>query len=302
MRPTKGLFAFGFFAVSLAAVCTFSTKARAQPLPPLPSSGSDAQPSGPLPPTSGSTDGPLPDTSPPPPPPPYRSAAPPPDEPDRPPAYAYEVPPEPVHAPKFSLYAGGRLGLLGFGGDFYDNEAGKAETTGNLVGRGVAVEVDVGVRLGYRYVPYLFLEHGFMGKGHRFDGVDASASSDLLGIGFRYLAGNPNTAGFLTEISVGIRTITLKSGGETYKMSSLEIFRLGLGAEIRLSTLFTISPMAQLSGGSMNDTDGSVTFSPEGSKDGITHPTYRDGAQVASDHPYVVVGIGCGAHFDIFGK
>jgi len=311
MRPTTGLFAFGL----LTLATSFATPARAQqPLPPLPSSGGDSQ-AGPLPPTStrqdadGSaaagpeaTPGPLPQTAPPP---AYRPTQREPredDEPDRPPAYAYEVPPEPTHAPKFSLYAGARLGLLGFGGDFYDNEAGKAETTGNFVGRGIAGEVDVGARLGYRYVPYLFLEHGFMGKGHRFEGVDATASSDLYGIGFRYTAGNPNTAGFLTEISVGIRTVTVKSGSQTYKMSSFEIFRLGLGAEIRLSTLFVLSPMAQLSGGSMSDTDGDITYGPDGSKDGLTRPTYRNGDHVASDHPYVVVGIGCGAHFDIFGK
>ena len=225
-------------------------------------------------------------------------------QPPPPPPFEYQEPPVPTHAPKFSLWVGGRLGFLGFGGNFYDNpqNGGTGETTGNFVKNGLSLGIDVGARLGKRYLPYVFLEHGFMGQGHRFEGSNATSASDLLGIGFRYTAGDVDSAGFLTDISIGIRTITIKNGGDTYKMQSLEIFRLGLGAEIRISTLFVLSPMATLSGGAMSDTDGHVTFSSEGSKDGITSPTYQDGKQIADQRGYIVVGIHCGAHFDVFGK
>lgn len=218
-----------------------------------------------------------------------------------PPPLIYTEPPAETHAPKFSLWTGARLGIIGFGNSFFDNEQGQPETTGNFLRNGLAAEIDVGARLGKRYTPYVFLEHGFMGKGHRFEGSGATASSDLYGIGFRYTAGDVDSAGFLSELSVGVRTITVSNGSETYKMSGLEIFRLGLGAEIRISTLFVISPMAQLSGGTMTDTTGSVTYAPN-QGDGITHPTYQNGQQILAQRGYLILGLGCGAHFDFFGK
>lgn len=202
----------------------------------------------------------------------------------------------------FSLWVGGSLGALGYGGYLYDNEQNKKESTGNFAGPGLGVEVDIGARLGRRYVPYVFLQHGFMTQGHRFEGTDATSASDMYGLGFRYTAGDVDTAGFLTELSIGIRTITVSGGGQTYKMSALEYFRLGLGAEIRISTLFVISPMAHVSGGAMDNTSGTIAFSPEGSRDGVREPTYRNGDPILVQRGYVAVGIGCGAHFDIFGK
>jgi hypothetical protein len=233
-------------------------------------------------------------------PPPYYQQPP---VPPPPPPVDYTEPPEPTHAPKFSLWAGGRLGVLGFGGNFYTNENGDGETTGNFLKNGLSLGLDVGARLGKRYLPYVFLEHGFMGQGHRFEGGDATASTDLVGVGFRYTAGDVDSAGFLTDLSIGQRTVTINSGGQTYKMQSLEIFRLGLGAEIRISTLFVISPMATLSGGAMSDTQGNVPFSSAGVGAGnLTGPTFHDGKQIQDQRGYIVVGLHCGAHFDIFGK
>ena len=53
----------------------------------------------------------------------------------------------------------------------------------------------------------------------------------------------------------------------------------------------------------MTDTQGNVTYSTQGSTDGITHPPYSSGTIPGyAQTNYFVVGIGCGAHFDIFGK
>jgi hypothetical protein len=60
--------------------------------------------------------------------------------------------------------------------------------------------------------------------------------------------------------------------------------------------------MATLSGGVMSDTDGNVQFSAAGSGDGVHQPTFNNGNQVNQQTTYVVVGIHCGAHFDVFGK
>ena len=219
-----------------------------------------------------------------------------------PPPVLYNEPDHAAHAPKFSLWVGGRLGLIGYGGNFYDNQNGQPETTGNFVRNGLSLEVDVGARLGKRYIPYIALELAGMAAGHRFEGADAKASTSFLGVGFRYLGGDVDSVAFASDLSVGIRTVQVTSGADTYKMSSLEILRLGLGAEIRISTLFTLSPMFTLSGGSMTDTDGTINFSQAGSGDGITSPTYVKGAQINRQRGYTVVGLGCGGHFDFFGK
>lgn len=220
----------------------------------------------------------------------------------KPPELEYTPPPEPKHAPKYALYAGASLRYIGFGGYFFQNQLGQGETTGNFIGNGPAVELNVGARLGRRYIPFVLFEHGFTAQGHRFAGSNASSVSDLYGIGFRTVSGDPNEVGFLGEISVGVRSVTVNQNNESYKMSALEFFRLGLGAEIRLATLFTLSPMAHISSGVMNDTNGNVTYSPQGSGDGLRSPRFANGANIQDQRAYVIVGIGCGGHFDIFGK
>lgn len=219
-----------------------------------------------------------------------------------PPPVEYAEPEPPTHAPKFSLWVGPRLSYMGFGFSFFTNRSGKSETTGNFVGNGLAPQLDVGARISHRYIPYLFWEHGFLPAGHRFEGASASASTDFYGIGFRYVSGDVDTVGFLTDISIGKRVVSVTNNGQTYSMSGLEIFKLGLGAEIRAATLFSITPLFSISGGSLNDTEGTVTFSPEGSKDGITEPAFRNGETIENARAYVVLSLGVGVHFDVFGK
>lgn len=219
-----------------------------------------------------------------------------------PPPVDYVEPELPTHAPKFSLWVGPRLSYMGFGFSFYRNPDGNTETTGNLLGNGMAPELDVGARISYRYVPYLFWEHGFMLAGHRFDGEQsASASTDFYGIGFRFLSGDADSVAFVSDIAIGKRVITLKNGGESYSMSGLEIFRLGLGAEIRVQTLFTIEPMISISTGSLNDSEGTVTFAPD-QGDGSTSPPFKGGKTIDDSRQYVMLSVGVGVHFDFFGK
>jgi hypothetical protein len=225
-----------------------------------------------------------------------------------PPVMYIERPAEPaVHAPRYSLWVGGRLGYMGFGGGFYGayDASGNeyTETTGNLVTPGPSIQLDVGVRLGRRYVPFVFYERDFLRPGRRFDGDSATAYSEFYGIGFRYTAGDVNTAGFLSELSIGYRNVAITDNSQTYTMTAFELFRLGLGAEIRLSTLFVLSPLISISTGYMSDTQGSVHFSGKGAAmDGVTGPAFVNGASITDQRGYVTLGIGCGAHFDVFGK
>jgi hypothetical protein len=320
MRPTSLLFT----SLSLVSGLALATPAFAQAPPPLPPP-SDA-PTPQSPPGYGQP-GPYPQPPPgygqpgPQPPPGYGQPSyapqpyppqpyppqpyppqpyPPPREP--PPPVPYVEPELPTHAPKFSLWVGPRLSYMGFGFSFYRNADGGSETTGNLVGNGVAPEIDLGARISHRYVPYVFLEHGFLLAGHRFDGEkDASASSDFYGVGFRFLSGDADSVAFVSDLAIGKRVITVANGSETYKMSGLEIFRLGLGAEIRPATLFTVEPMLSVSGGTLNDSEGSVTFAPN-QGDGATSPPYKGGKTIDKPLPYVMLSLGVGVHFDVFGK
>ena len=239
----------------------------------------------------------------------YYPQQPPPQQPPPPQRHVPEEPEAPTHAPKFSLWTGMRLGYMGFGFSFFENTLGEGETTGNLVGNGVPLQLDVGARISHRYILFLFLEHGFVGKGHRFEGSSqSSAATDYYGIGFRHLGGDVDTVSFATEISVGLRNVYLyntpATGGaeERYRMSGIEFFRLGLGAEIRAMTLFTIEPLLSVSTGRLTDYSGQITYAPN-QGDGATSPPFNGASgSIKSSLPYVMLSLTLGVHFDIFGK
>jgi hypothetical protein len=199
-----------------------------------------------------------------------------------------------THAPDYSLWVGGRVGMIGFGNSFYGGPAG--DTTGNLVQAGGTLEVDAGARLGKRHVPYIFYEEGLIIPGRRLDGTGATITTRFFGLGFRYTALDPAFIGFLADISLGWRTLSISGNGGTYEISGFETFRLGLGAEIRLSTRFVLSPLAYVSGGVMTTNSGTVMF-----RDGTT-PPFTNGANITDQRGYLVLGIGIGAHFDLIGK
>lgn len=211
-------------------------------------------------------------------------------------AYAAEKPEETPtkHAPEWALWTGLRLGFITFANSFYGGS--RPDTTGNWVHGGGTGEVDVGARLAKRHVPYLFYEQGIGPPGRRLDGTGAIVTTRFFGLGLRYVALDPDTVGFLVDVSIGWRTLAVYQGGQSAEMSGLETFRLGLGMEIRLSTRMTISPLAYLSGGVMSTTSGSVTFN-----DGAT-PPFSNGQGITVQRGYLVFGLGVGAHFDLIGK
>jgi hypothetical protein len=212
------------------------------------------------------------------------------------------------HAPKYSLWLGGSLGLLAYGGVLYNYVppapyVGPAleETTGNFVRPGLAAQVDVGARLAYRYIPYVAFERGFAGAGRRFDGTSTSAASYFGGVGFRYLAGDVHSVSFAGDISLGLRVLELSSGEQTWRAYNWEWVRLGFGADIRLSSEVTLTPMLTLSGGTFMDTSGNIQFAPN-QRDGLTGPAYTGRIPPAWRQSYSVVVLGCSAHVDLLGK
>lgn len=241
-----------------------------------------------------------------------------PQQPPPPQQHVPEEPEAPTHAPKFSLWTGLRLGYMGFGFNFFENTTGDGETTGNLVGNGVPLQLDVGARISHRYILFLFFEHGFMSRGHRFEGESgASASTDYYGLGFRHLGGDVDSVAFATEISIGFRSLYLYNTPKTlgtedpgrYKMTGIEFFRLGLGAEFRAMTLFTIEPMLAVSTGRLTDYSGTVAYA-KNQGDGAKAPPFSEdpnsagaaNGTVKTSLPYVMLSLTVGVHFDVFGK
>jgi hypothetical protein len=295
----------------VAALVVLASSARAsaqgQPLPPLP-------PAAPPPPPP---EGPAPSPPAPAPLPPLVGtppATPPPPPPTGPVLVTVAPPESPNHAPHFSLWLGGRAGLLAYSGGLYINnqQTGAIETTGNFIRPGLGLELDVGARLAKRYVPYLALELGVAGAGHRFDS-STNASTVFFGVGFRYLAGDVDTIAFASDLSIGVRWFQVANASGTWTASGLEIFRLGLGAEVRVNSTFAMSPMITLSGGTLKDTSGNIAYAPN-QGDGQAGPgtitqagTFQPFAQnqnipAWAYSSYYAIVIGCGAHVDLFGR
>jgi hypothetical protein len=218
----------------------------------------------------------------------------------------------PTHAPKFALYVGGRINYVGFGGAFLaDARSGETATTGRLAKNGASFQLDLGVRLAKAWIPYAFLEHGLLGRGGYFEGDEnAHSSTTFYGGGLRHVSGDPDSVAFLQDLSVGVRSIRVSSGEQSLNLSTFEWVRLGLGAEIRLHTRFTLSPLAAISAGGMNDVSG--TYTP-GLTQGAAGPLNKYTLQNTTEtslsspqsnfvgRPYVALSIGVGFHFDLIG-
>jgi hypothetical protein len=213
------------------------------------------------------------------------------------------IPVDYVHAPRYSLWIGGRLGLLGYWGGLYVDPSGYAETTGNFVTNGLAVEADIGARVAKRYIPYIAVELGVVGPGHRFQQTSTTAGTSFVGIGLRLLAGDVNNVSFASDLSFGFRKLQVSNDTGTWSTTAFEFLRLGLGADVRLTNSFTLSPMLTISGGTFTDTSGSIAFGPN-QGDGLSGtPSYVNSGQIASGNQtnYATFVLGCGAHFDLFG-
>ncbi len=209
-----------------------------------------------------------------------------------------------VHAPRYALWAGARLGILAYGGGMFVDPSSYTETTGNFVGNGLALELDVGARIERRYIPYLAVELGLVGAGHRFEGTSTQAGTSFVGIGMRLLAGDVNNVSFASELSFGFRKFQVSNDTGTWSATGFEFLRLGLGADIRLANHFTLSPLLTVSGGTLTDTSGSIGYAPN-QGDGLTGtPDYVNHGQIPTNEQatYAAFVLGCGAHFDLFGK
>jgi hypothetical protein len=196
--------------------------------------------------------------------------------------YVYELPPPapPMHrSPYASLFVGARAGALfpfghayATGRDYY-SEYG--EDWAGLATGGPLLELDVGVRFARHFTLYGFWEHAWMGKGSDPSwrapapgsnfGNQQSATTDYPGLGFRW-SSRPSSVGFLIDLGLGYRWFHESwSSGAKMDFEGFGEFRLGLGADIRVTRLFSLTPLMSVSTGSFSDRQ--VTIPGEGKRD-----------------------------------
>lgn len=182
----------------------------------------------------------------------------------------------------------------------------------DFVGSGIALENDVGARIGRNYNAYLAWEHAELSSGDlAFNLTNASGgvtrmptsrggSTDLLGVGIRF-SSNPDRIGLLVDILVGYRTLTAKWNRSelegdaperlVMKESPFE-FRFGAGADIRVHRLLSLSPLLTVGSGVFK----SVEWESSNGN--------REDALAASDDyaPHGWFTLGLGAHMDVGGS
>jgi hypothetical protein len=175
-------------------------------------------------------------------------------------------------------------------------------------------ELDAGARLARRYTLFLAWERAQLGGGRERSGVDSNgdgetdheqprsrrAESDLFGLGARF-SSNADRVGLLVEMLVGWRRMRavwseakVPSGAPTELVMHNAPFevRFGLGADIRLSRTFSLSPMGTIGAGVFRDIDWTK---PDGSRLNAIPPN-------ADRFQHSTFTLQIGAHFDVAGK
>ena len=204
-------------------------------------------------------------------------------------------------APRTSLWAGARVGwFVPFGAVFAQGIPVGAYVERrtvpwrDFVGSGPLLELHVGARISRSYNLFVLWERAEPGEGDGSPlGEAADSETDFWAIGLR-ASSDANHVGFLTEVALGYRRARTEfSDGSALELTDgiLEA-RIGLGADIRLSPLFTISPTATLGVGSFGEVEW---VSSDGVATDLVGPLDDHDA-----HGWFTLGLG--AHFDLFGK
>ena len=184
------------------------------------------------------------------------------------PVFEPPPPPEPRHvAPLTSLWLGARVGwFMPFGNAW---ARGTSDSVGNVNLKGVPwrdyvtagpmFELDAGARLSRNYNLFLLWERAQLGAGRGDPNAGITKStggdSDFWGIGLR-ASSDPDHVGLVTELAIGYRRARAKyEGSEIQFTDSPFEARLGIGADIRLNRVVTLSPMFTLGVGSFGKID-----------------------------------------------
>lgn len=215
--------------------------------------------------------------------------------------YEPPPPPKPRHlAPKTALWLGARIGwFIPFGSTWAEGTPDGVVIDevkwSRYASSGPMFELDAGLRLGRHYNVFVLWERASLGAGSEDIpalGKQTGGDTDFYAIGVR-ISSDPNKVGFLTEIDLGYRRARSQwdSGAELQLTQAPLEFRLGLGADIRLSKAFSLSPLVTLGVGSFGDAEW---VNPDGSRVDATTPGDR-----AAGHGWITLSLG--GHVDLFG-
>jgi hypothetical protein len=210
-------------------------------------------------------------------------------------------PPEPRHvAPRTALVLGARTGWFIPFGDLWARR-----TPAGVIGvpwtdystSGPMLELNAGARLSRYYTVFALWERAWLGGGKgdpqstTLLGKSDKGDTDFWGLGIR-ASTNPDELGFVTELAIGYRRARAKfdNGDEIQFTNSPFETRLGLGAELRLSRQFSISPMA------------TIGFGQFGTIESVSHGDIRDEARYAQADAHAWATFTVGGHFDLFGS
>ena len=220
--------------------------------------------------------------------------------------YVYEPPPPapPMHrSPWNSLWVGVRLGALFPFGNAYATSSDYyyeyGEKWDGLATGGPLVEGDVGVRFARHFILYGFWERAWMGKGSDPSwrapdgsnfGDQTSATTDYPGLGFRW-SSRPNNVGVLVDLGLGYRWFRERwSSGAKMDLEGFGEFRLGIGADVRVTHLFSLTPLLTISSGSFGDRQ--VTIPGQGKHDIV--------GSYSGSHGTLTLSVG--GNFDLLGS
>ncbi|HET9930772.1 MAG TPA: hypothetical protein VFQ35_08800 [Polyangiaceae bacterium] len=306
-------------ALCASRVASAQSTQAAAPAPPTPNA--PAAPAAPRDAAAAPDVPPLPNVPPPPdvPPPPSTTpeASPPPSPGDPPvtepplpgpPIFVLEPPPPPVPrhvAPRTSLLLGARVGwFVPFGSLYVEgvrNGNGVAQTRvdiRNYARSGPLVEFDVGARLGRNYGVFGFWERTVFSAGTDTTtfyghGDQRGGTSDFWGAGVRATS-DADHVGFATELAVGYRRARMEWEDDS-AIEATESFpeaRFSIGADIRVSKTFSLSPMLSFGVGGF----GKVVFVDRNGK--ATDLIGNEGSP--DNHGWFELHVG--GHFDVFGR
>lgn len=168
-------------------------------------------------------------------------------------------PPEPRHvAPRASLWLGARVGwFVPFGNIFARGtlDGPYLERRGvnfrDYASSGPMFELDAGARLGRNYNLFALWERAELRRGDGDSpesfgnhGAQRGGETDFWGVGLR-ASSDPDAVGFLSEIALGYRRARVKWEDQTELQMTEGLLeaRIGVGADIRINEVFSLSPL-----------------------------------------------------------
>jgi hypothetical protein len=174
---------------------------------------------------------------------------------------------------------------------------------GSYVGSGTGLELDLGYRISPSWTPYVFYEHGWFRPGDANAGSADAVRSSFAGVGLRANTNPDGPIGFLFDIGVGYRWLTVpfapgsgnglegpgSSSAGRVQYSGFQALRVGLGLSIGVTQNVRFDLALQASAGTFS------RRSESGSRcAGICEEIREDDRAIHS-----FGGISLGSHFDL---